>query len=94
MSELDPKLAKALKDLPEFTDACQNYSADELKQLVLRSEQHIVDTEKAIQEDQKLNATKELLKELRAPYKDTLKVLAVKIKYAMHLLEERGAKPE
>ena len=53
MSEnvLDPKLQKVLKDMPEFVDTANAASADELKAIVLRSEQHISETEKAKQED-------------------------------------------
>ena len=87
---LDPKLQKVLKDMPEFVDTANAASAEELKAIVLRSEQHISETEKAKQEDEKLAAKIEEAKEMTAPYRETLKYLNAKIRYSIHLLQEKG----
>ena len=92
MSEnvLDKKILKVLKDMPEFVETAMAASSDELKAIVLRSEQYICETEKAKQEDAELLKHREFVKEASAPYKETLKFLNAKIKYAIHLLQEKG----
>jgi len=41
--------------------------------------------------DAKLSGAKELVKEYSAPYRDAIKAQTAKIKYALFLLEQKGA---
>ena len=87
---LPEKWAKVLKDLPEFRDAAEAASTDELKKIIVTCEGNIYTVENEKAEDIKLNAAKELVKENSAPYRDAIKVQTAKIKYALFLLEGKG----
>lgn len=84
------KWCKVLKDLPEFKDTADAASADDLKKIVVECEGNIYTIEKEQEGDVKLNAAKELTKELSAPYRDAIKTQMAKIKYALFLLEGKG----
>jgi len=84
------KYAKVLKELPEFKDTADAASAEELKKIIVTCEGNIYTTEKAKEDDTKLNGAKELVKEYSAPYRDAIKVQTTKIKYALFLLEGKG----
>jgi hypothetical protein len=84
------KWAKVLKDLPEFKDIADAASADELKKIIVTCEGNIYTVEKEKDDDTKLNAAKELVKEYSAPYRDAIKVQTAKIKYALYLLDGKG----
>jgi len=84
------KFAKALKEMPEFKDTADAASAEELKKTIILSEGNIFTIEKAKEDDTKLTATRELQKELSAPYSDAVKVQRAKIAYALFLLEGKG----
>ena len=63
-----------------------NFTKQELKDIM-----EIGDTiEKEKEADAKLNGAKELIKEMSAPYKDSIKVQKAKAKYALFLLEQKG----
>jgi hypothetical protein len=84
------KWAKVLKDLPEFKDTADAASAEDLKKIIVTSEGNIYTIDKEKDDDVKLNAAKELVKEMSAPYRDAVKVQTAKIKYALFLLEGKG----
>lgn len=84
------KWAKVLKDLPEFKEMAEAASSDELKKMIVTSEGNVYNIEKEKEQDVKLNAAKELVKEHSAPYRDAIKVQMAKIKYALFLLEGKG----
>ncbi len=84
------KWAKVLKDLPEFKDMADAASVEDLKKMIITSEGNIYTIEKEKEQDVKLNAAKELVKEHSAPYRDAIKVQTAKIKYALFLLEGKG----
>jgi hypothetical protein len=95
MSNQDPvtfpeKWAKVLKDLPEFKDTADAASTDELKKIIVNCEGNIYTIENEKEKDEKLNAAKELVKEMSAPYRDAAKVQMAKIKYALFLLDGKG----
>lgn len=95
MSNNDPitfpeKWAKVLKELPEFKENADAASAEDLKKIIVTSEGNIYTIEKEKEEDTKLNAAKDLVKEYSAPYRDAVKVQTAKIKYALFLLEGKG----
>jgi hypothetical protein len=84
------KYYKVINKLPEFKDAAEAASIEELKKIVVECEGNIYTVEKAMAEDAKLLAAKELVKEHSADYRDGLKVQTAKIKYALFLLEGKG----
>lgn len=84
------KWAKVLKDLPEFKENADAASTDDLKKIIVTSEGNIYTIEKEKDDDTKLNAAKELVKEYSAPYRDAVKVQTAKVKYALFLLEGKG----
>lgn len=84
------KFVKTLKEMPEFKDTSDAASAEELKKTILLSEGNIFTIEKAKEDDTKLAATRDLQKELSAPYGDAIKVQRCKIAYALFLLEGKG----
>ena len=65
-------------------------SLDDLKKIIVTSEGNIYTIEKEKDDDTKLNAAKELVKEYSAPYRDAIKVQTAKVKYALFLLEGKG----
>lgn len=84
------KWNKVLKDLPEFKEKADASSTDELKKIIVECEGNIYTVDKEKDNDQKLNAAKEMVKEYAAPYRDAIKVQTAKIKYALFLLENNG----
>ncbi len=84
------KYYKVINKLPEFKDSADAGSIEDLKKIVVECEGNIYTVEKAMAEDDKLNAAKELVKEHSADYRDALKVQTAKIKYALFLLEGKG----
>ena len=82
---------KWLKKLPEgFTDTANGMKDDELKKVIFDCEGNIYTIEKEKESDNKLNAAKEIAKELSGPYRDAKSCQTAKIKYALWLLETRG----
>lgn len=84
------KWAKVLKDLPEFKEVADAASSEDLKKIIVTSEGNIYTIDKEKDDDTKLNAAKELVKEYSAPYRDAIKAQTAKIKYALFLLEGKG----
>lgn len=84
------KWAKVLKDLPEFKEIADAASTDDLKKIIVTCEGNIYTIEREKDDDAKLNAAKEVMKDLSAPYRDASKVQTAKIKYALFLLEGKG----
>lgn len=80
---------KAQKDYPEFTDSMDNLKLEELESNMLRLAKYREETEMAKKKDEVLEKTKELIKELQAPYNDALKALKVKMAYLGVLIQER-----
>jgi hypothetical protein len=84
------KWLKLLKDMPEFKDTADSSSVEDLKKIVLTSEGNIYTIEAAKLSDIKLEGAKELVKEMTAPYTESLRVQMAKIKYALFCLEGKG----
>lgn len=84
------KWAKVLKELPEFKEAADASSSEDLKKIIITCEGNIYTIDKEKEIDDKLNSCKELVKEYSAPYRDALKVQTAKIKYALFCLEGKG----
>jgi hypothetical protein len=84
------KWFKVIQKLPEFKDIADAASEADLKKMVVECEGNIYTIEKAMAEDIKLSAAKELVKDHSAPHKDGIKAQTAKIKYAIFLLEGKG----
>lgn len=84
------KWAKVLKDLPEFKETAEAASVEDLKKIIITCEGNISNIESAKSLDDKLNAAKEIAKELSAPYRDAIKCQTAKVRYALFLLEGKG----
>ena len=84
------KWMKVLKDMPEFKEIAEKSNTDELKAIIITSEGNISNIEKSKAEDEKLNAAKEIIKDLNAPYRDAIKCQQCKVKYALFCLEGNG----
>ena|ERR1700690_2056080 len=84
------KWNKVLKELPEFKESADAASTDDLKKIIVQCEGNIYTIDKEKDDDQKLNAAKEMVKEYSAPYRDAIKVQTAKVKYALFLLEGQG----
>ena len=82
---------KWLKKLPDgFTDTSAAMKDDELKKIVFDCEGNIYTIDKEKESDIKLNAAKELAKDMSIPYREAKTCQTAKIKYALWLLEGRG----
>ena len=82
---------KWLKKLPTgFADEADALSEEELKKLIIRSENNINTIEKEKDADPKLNGAKEITKSLTGPYREATSAQKAKIKYALYLLENKG----
>lgn len=84
------KWAKVLEGMPDFKDVADASSVDDLKKIIVTSEGNVSTVEKALCEDIKINAAKEVIKDLSTPYRDALKCQMAKIKYSVFLLEGKG----
>lgn len=85
---------KCQKDYPEFTDQVDTLSVQELEKNIIRYANYREETELEKQKDPDLQRAKETVKELSAPYNDTLKALKLKMAYLYLLVGERGAEEE
>jgi hypothetical protein len=89
-TEFSPKWEKVLKTIPEFKDTADAASNEDLKKIIVQCEGNIYELDKEKDEDVKLNAAKEMIKELGTPYRDAAKVQTAKVKYALFLLQSKG----
>lgn len=77
---------------PEFKDAADGSSTEDLKKIIVTSEGDLYMINKAKSEDVKLNSAKECAKEFAASYVESSKIATAKINYALYLIEGRGEK--
>lgn len=82
---------KWLKKLPEgFMDAAESMASDELKKELLKAERTISSVERDMEDDTRLAAAKEEVKDLGGAYKDTISSCRAKIKAILYVLDNRG----
>jgi hypothetical protein len=82
---------KWLKKLPDgWVDTANSMQEEELKKAIVEAEGNIYVIDRAKQDDDKLSAAKEIVKDHSAPYRDAKNCQNAKIKYALWLLEGRG----
>ena len=74
----------------EFLDAVDQMEADDIKQRILTCEGHLYEIDNAKNSDAKLNAAKEMSKELSGPYREAKTEETAKLKYCLFVLEQRG----
>ena len=82
---------KLLKFLPPgFSDEADTMSEADLKKCIVSCENNICVSEKEKEEDVKLNAARELSKDLGLKYREMKSCQNAKIKYCIHLLNNTG----
>lgn len=98
MSDKDPttltglpdKWDKIVKKMPEFKETADAASVEDLKKMIVTCEGNVYTIDKEEESDEKLNAAREVAKDLSGPYRDARKVQQAKIQYALLLLEGKG----
>lgn len=80
---------KLQKEDSIFTDSVDGLLPEEIKKTIVVYSQHQHDSTMALKNDEQINDTQELLKELKAPYNEVLKKLKSKIQYLHILLKEK-----
>lgn len=73
-----------------FEEGVQSMDTDDIKKKIFECQAHSYEIDKAKDADEKLQAAKELVKDLSAPYSDAQKVETAKLKYCFFVLESRG----
>lgn len=71
-----------------FVDNCANISEDQAGELIVKCSQKIKEVEKERAEDEKLNAAKEIVKDLNAGYGAIIKQEKAKIAFLLDKIEE------
>lgn len=78
--------------LPEgFEEKAESFSTDELKKKIVEWEQQISVSEKDLEGDEVLADLKEQVKDREDVYKSSTKMHNAMIRFAVYLLESRGA---
>lgn len=94
MSKKDQNLdfpAKYEKKLPTgFKEDADSFDVEKLKKTIIECESNIVTVDREMQQDEKLQAAKDLVKDLSSAYRDAKNCQTAKIKYCLHLLEGKG----
>lgn len=85
------KLRKKIqKEYPEFLDAVNGMSVQQLEGRLTTMAKHRVKTKQAKKEDPKLKEVSVIKSELESPYNDTLKALDIQSEYVALLIKEKG----
>lgn len=90
MTGLAKKWDDIIKKMPEFKDAADAASEEDLKKIIVECEGNLYTVDKEIEANTQLAAAKEVVKEMVEPYKDAKKAQQAKIQYALFLLEGKG----
>jgi len=86
----DKLTKKAEKLVPAFLDMVKSLDEADLRATVIKCAIGIVQTEEACQDDDELQSTKEKVKDMSAPYKETIACCKVKIAICRDVLKDRG----
>ena len=91
MADQDPAALKKKmqKKDPTFTDSVDGLPAPDVKANILVYSKHLHDTEMALKNDDEIKDLQEQLKELKAPYTETSKMLKEKINYLHLILKDK-----
>lgn len=87
-NEFPAKYMKKLDDA--FIDTVNTMSEDDIKERIVSCEGNLSEIENAKKNDQKLQQSKELSKELSAPYRESHAIETAKIRFLVYTLEQRG----
>ena len=79
---------KVRKDYPDFVKATEGLPLDALKKKLTTYAKYREETTLAQKNDKKLEAAKDTVKELNAPYNDALKALKAKMAFIYLLLKD------
>lgn len=90
LTSLPKKWDDLIKKMPEFKDTADAADVDGLKKIIVECEGNIYTVSKEEDEDTKLSAAREMVKEMSAPYRDAKKHQQAKIQYALLCLESKG----
>lgn len=96
MADQDPAAMKKKlqKKDPVFTDSVDGLPAPDLKQNILLYSKHMHDTEIALKNDDEIKDVQGQLKEMKAPYRETMKMLKQKINYLHLILKDKEIEKE
>ena len=81
---------KVVKELPELISEVGSMSAEECKTKLAALAQESAEIERAMEGDEALQRAKADAAEYAAPYKESLKLARLRIRYICSVLEERG----
>lgn len=88
-------LGKAKKILSQtFLEDNENINEDEAAHLIVKAEMTIKGLNEEMQADDRLNAAKQVVKDLQAGYNNAVKYEQAKIQYLLAKIEEIQAGPE
>ena len=90
LTSLPKKWDDLIKKMPEFKDTADAADVEGLKKIIVECEGNIYTVSKEEDEDTKLTAAREMVKEMSAPYRDAKKHQQAKIQYALLCLESKG----
>lgn len=88
MKQFPKKYYKKLS--PEFTDAAESLSKEEIERKILEAEENIYQIDDAVDADEELNKAKEALKEMTSSYRESKAGETAKIKFLLFVIENRG----
>jgi hypothetical protein len=84
-------LDKVLKALgSSVKDEMDAMDETDLRRQIVAAEASIRETEAELADDEKLQGAKEIVKDLQKGYTEVKKAQKAKVKYALHLLDEKG----
>lgn len=83
--------AKFEKKLPTgFKEDADSFDVEKLKNTILECESNLVNVDREMQQDEKLQGARSLVKDLSSSYRDAKGAQTAKIKYCLYLLENKG----
>lgn len=84
-------MKKVIAKLPVgFLEEAAGMDADQLRAEIIRAETSIHEVEKALKADERLEAARQVAKDLVGAYNDAKTAQRAKIEYTLALLDERG----
>lgn len=78
------------KKYPSFVEETNGMSVADMNARLNKLVKNNDEIQTAMDENQKINEAKELLKELKGPYTDGIKENKLKIKYLIEMIKEKG----
>jgi len=79
------------KKLPTgFKDDADSFDIEKLKRTILECESNLVNVDREMQQDEKLQGARGLVKDLSSSYREAKGCQTAKIKYCLYLLEGKG----